>query len=283
MSRRGVSSLGLAVALVGLAAAPSAALRDPASRAAMLELGRSVYDTYCVGCHGEKGDGRGPAAPMLLVKPRDFTKGVFKFRTTPNGTLPTDDDLFRTITRGINRTAMPSFRLVPDRERWAVVEYVKSFFPDWQKRGAGEPIYLPPPPADLSSRARVRRGRELYEMLACYRCHGQKGLGDGPSAKTLDPDVWGHPQKPFNFTKGALKSGASPVDVYRTFMTGLNGTAMPSYGDIFAEPDGESIREGDAWNLVAYILSLREEGRTHAGRSHAGRSRAGRGGKEQRS
>ena len=33
-------------------------------------------------------------------------------------------------------------------------------------------------------------------------------------------------------------------------MTGVGGTAMPSYADIFAEPDGENIREGDAWNLV---------------------------------
>ncbi len=32
---------------------------------------------------------------------------------------------------------------------------------------------------------------------------------------------------------------------------------MPSYADIFAEPDGENIREGDAWNLVSYVLSLR--------------------------
>jgi hypothetical protein len=67
-------------------------------------------------------------------------------------------------------------------------------------------------------------------------------VGDGPSARTLPPDTWGNPQKPFNFTKGGLKSGGEPQDVYRTFMTGLNGTAM-LYGDIFAEPDGESIKE----------------------------------------
>jgi hypothetical protein len=40
-------------------------------------------------------------------------------------------------------------------------------------------------------------------------------------------------------------------------MTGVDGTAMPSYAEIFAEPDGENVREGDAWNLVAYVLSLR--------------------------
>ena len=39
-------------------------------------------------------------------------------------------------------------------------------------------------------------------------------------------------------------------------MTGVSGTAMPSYADIFSDPDGENIKVGDAWNLVSYILSL---------------------------
>jgi cytochrome c oxidase cbb3-type subunit 2 len=253
-----VFALLLAVpALVStLASAGEAASRDRAD----LALGRRVYDTYCVGCHGTDGDGAGPAARMLLVKPRDFTQGLFKFRSTPSGSLPTDEDLFRIVTRGVNRTAMPAFRLLPDQERWAVVAYVKSFYPAWAQSPPPSPIFLPAPPANLGATEAVARGRELYDMLDCGRCHGPSGLGDGPSARTLEPDSWGHPQKPFNFTKGSLKSGAEPVDVYRTFMTGLNGTAMPSYGDIFGDPDGESIREGDAWNLVAYILSLRTSG-----------------------
>jgi cytochrome c oxidase cbb3-type subunit 2 len=230
-----------------------------ATREGMRELGAEVYDTYCVGCHGPDGDGAGPAARMLLVKPRDFTKGLYKFRSTPNGTLPTDEDLLRIVTNGVNRTAMPPFHLVPEVERRAVVEYVKGFYPQWEEQGAGEPIFLPAAPDGLGSPESVARGRQLYEMLDCGQCHGASGRGDGPSSKTMAPDSWGNPQKPFDFTRGALKSGGAPVDVYRTFMTGLNGTAMPSYADVFAAPDGESIREGDAWNLVAYIISLRGE------------------------
>lgn len=252
--------LPAALAVAMLASALASAVHAAESRSAELALGRRVYDTYCVGCHGENGDGNGPAARMLLVKPRDFTSGIFKFRSTPSGALPTDADLFQIVTRGINRTAMPAFRLLPEQERRAVVAYVKSFFPEWEKGPAPAPIFLPLPPVDLGSKESVARGVELYGMLECGRCHGDTGLGDGPSAKTLEPDSWGHPQKPFNFTKGTLKSGGEPVDVYRTFMTGLNGTAMPSYGDIFGSPDGESIRDGDAWNLVAYILSLRSQG-----------------------
>jgi cytochrome c oxidase cbb3-type subunit 2 len=217
-----------------------------------------VFDSYCAGCHGVAGDGKGPAAAMLIVKPRDFTTGTYKFRSTPNGALPTDADLLRTVTHGVNRTSMPEWSLLPERERVAVVAYVKSFYPAWDEQGPGTPIAIPPPPSTVGSPESIARGRELYEMLECGQCHGATGHGDGPSAATLAPDVWGNPQKPFDFTKGALKSGAAAEDVYRTFMTGLNGTAMPSYADVFDSPDGESIKPGDAWNLVSYILSLRK-------------------------
>jgi cytochrome c oxidase cbb3-type subunit 2 len=226
--------------------------------------GREVYLRYCVGCHGENGDGRGPASEMLIVKPRDFTKGVFKFRSTPTGSLPTDEDLYKIITRGVYRTSMPDWTLLSERERLAVVQYVKGFYPEWQQRGAGVPIYVPPPPATLGSAESVARGRELYQMLECFACHGESGKGDGPSAGRLDPDLWGNPQKPFDFTKGQLKSGPTPQDIYRTFMTGVGGTAMPSYADIFDEPDGENIFPGDAWSLVSYILSLRQTPQTAA-------------------
>jgi cytochrome c oxidase cbb3-type subunit 2 len=245
-----------------LIAATALVLARPAHAGdVLLAEGREVYERYCAGCHGMAGDGRGPAADMLLVKPRDFTKGVFKFRSTPAGTLPTDDDLLRTITRGLARTSMPEWSLLPERERRALVAYVKTFVPDWSERGAGTVVAIPSPPATLGSAESVARGREVYALLECTTCHGEHGLGDGPSARTLPVDTWGNPQKPFNFTKGGLKSGGDPQDVYRTFMTGLNGTAMPSYGDIFDAPDGESIKEGDGWHLVSFVLSLRKERR----------------------
>ncbi len=221
--------------------------------------GKQVYEEYCIGCHGANGDGKGPAADMLIVKPRDFTKGIFKFRSTPSGTLPTDEDLYKIISRGVYRTSMPSWSLLSEHQRLAVIEYVKHFYPEWKERGPGTPIYVPPPPEWLGSEKSVKRGAELYDMLGCAACHGQTGEGNGSSAASLAPDAWGNPQKPFNFTLGNLKSGPTPQDVYRTFMTGVGGTAMPSFGDIFGEPDNESIFEGDAWNLVSYILSLRKK------------------------
>ena len=244
-------------ALIGLLAL--AVSRGVAAADDLAAEGRQVYERYCGGCHGTAGDGRGAAADMLLVKPRDFRKGVFKFRSTAAGTLPTDDDLYRTITRGLARTSMPEWSLLPERERRAVVAYVKSFVSDWGERGAGRVVPIPPRPATVGAPESIARGRTVFELLECATCHGAQGQGDGPSAKTLAPDTWGNPQKPFNFTKGRLKSGAAPEDVYRTFMTGLDGTAMPSYEDVFAAPDGESLFEGDAWHLVSYVLSLRKE------------------------
>src|SRR3990172_7977733 len=94
--------LALAVGLLLLA------LRGvPASASdALLARGRAVYEANCAVCHGERGDGAGHAAHMLSVQPRDFTRGLFKFRSTPSGVLPTDEDLLATVTRGLRWTAM---------------------------------------------------------------------------------------------------------------------------------------------------------------------------------
>jgi cytochrome c oxidase cbb3-type subunit 2 len=226
--------------------------------------GKLVYERYCIGCHGTLGDGNGPAARFLIVKPRDFTKGIFKFRSTPSGSLPTDEDLYRIISRGVYGTSMPEWSLLPERDRLAVVQYIKGFYPQWQQQGAGTPIYIPEPPATFGSPEAVARGQQLYALLECSACHGESGRGDGPSAATLDADAWGNKQRPFNFTKGRLHGGPTVKDIYRTFMTGVSGTAMPSYADIFGEPDGENIKEGDAWNLVSYIVSLRAAGQPAA-------------------
>ncbi len=259
--RPGRGGAALSLALVATMVGPGpvwAAELTPAKRAERA-LGRAQYATHCIGCHGPEGDGQGAAAAMLLVKPRDFTRGIFKFRSTPNGTLPTDADLMRTLVLGVSGTAMPGFPLVGERERLGLIETIKDFYPEWQTQGAGVPIVIPPVPSWLGSPAAVARGRSLYLDLDCGRCHGDGGRGDGPSARTLEPDVWGNPQKPFNFTKGSLRGGDSPEAVYRTFMTGINGTAMPSYADVFDNPDGEYIHRDDAWNLVSYILSLRRK------------------------
>src|ERR1700675_3445275 len=72
--------------------------------------GKQLYRRYCIGCHGPQGDGNGENATWIDPKPRDFTAAVFKCRSTPTGTLPTDDDLFNSVTRGFITTNMPAWK-----------------------------------------------------------------------------------------------------------------------------------------------------------------------------
>jgi cytochrome c oxidase cbb3-type subunit I/II len=213
--------------------------------AANRELGKEVFEAHCVGCHGERGDGAGPAATFLWPLPRDFTAGVFKFRTTPSGTLPTDGDLVRTITRGVRWTAMPTWHEVTEKERLAVVTYVKSLSKRW-KEDAPEAAFVIPPAPRATPQLLVE-GKALYERAKCAECHGEAGKGDGPSAATLKDD-FDRPIRPADFTRGELKAGATVADVYRTMTTGLDGTPMPSFAD--------TMTDAERWAISYYVLSL---------------------------
>ena len=115
--------------------------RKPKATPELVAKGKVVYEKRCGFCHGEKGDGNGPVADYLHPRPRDFTKGLYKFRTTKTGESPTDEDIFRTVSLGAPGTGMPAwaegtFRL-PEDELWQVVFYIKSFFEDFADLSAG--------------------------------------------------------------------------------------------------------------------------------------------------
>src|SRR5271155_1428194 len=105
--------------------------------------GLVLYRRFCVGCHGPAGDGNGENAQWIDPKPRDFTLAVFKCRSTPTGTLPTDDDLYKAVTRGFDYTNMPAWRPLTDQQRANLVAAVKSFSPRWLNEKAGTPITIP--------------------------------------------------------------------------------------------------------------------------------------------
>ena len=204
------------------------------------------YRRYCVVCHGPLGDGNGESFPWVDPKPRDFQLGIFKCRSTPTGTLPTDEDLFDTIARGLDRSNMPQWSTFTKQQRADLVAWVKHFSPRWANEKPGPPITIPPEPEVTAER--IKAGRDVYARVQCWKCHGVLGQANGPSASTLTDDQC-RPIQPFNFTEGARpKCGDTDKDIYRIFMTGLDGTPMPSFAD--------NIKPDEAWDLVFYLRSL---------------------------
>ena len=219
------------------------------------EMGKKVYQSYCVICHGAKGDGKGlvdvihrneKSGLTWSIFPRDFTVGTYKFRTTPTGCLPDDGDLMRIVTEGIPRSGMPSHEDVSKQDRENVIEYLKTLSPRWEEEDPCE-VIAAKKPQWVGSAKSIMAGEKIYKDMKCWECHGNQGRGDGTKANDLKDD-WGDKILPFNFTTGTLKRGSSPENVYLTFTTGLDGTGMPSYED--------SLNEEDRWNLVSYTLKL---------------------------
>ncbi len=85
---------------------------------------RGLYRQHCGHCHGVTGDGKGPTAPYLNPYPRDYRMGVFKFKGTPIGQKPRREDLHQTLVNGVSGTSMPSFKLLPESEVEALIDYV---------------------------------------------------------------------------------------------------------------------------------------------------------------
>ncbi|HEU5305671.1 MAG TPA: c-type cytochrome [Gemmatimonadales bacterium] len=229
-------------------------------------VGRDIFVMACVQCHGADGKGDGTVgatlSPRRAPQPRDFTSAEFKFRSTPSGQLPITADLFRTVTEGIrgprgamtiglrDHRIMPSFRHMPEEQRLEVIEYVKSLNHGFRDRPASTTIVVPAPP--FLTPERLARGKQLYADAECLACHGAGGRGDGPSAPTLK-DNRGLPIAATDLTRPErFKNGGRPEDVYRTLVTGLAGTPMPSYAD--------SLETDQVWNLAFYVRSLSRAG-----------------------
>lgn len=211
--------------------------------------GKADYRRYCTVCHGDLGDGNGESFSWVDPKPRNFQLGVFKCRSTPTGTLPTDEDLFDTIARGLDRSNMPQWSTFTKQQRADLVAWVKHFSPRFASEKPGEPIQIPPQPEVTAER--IKAGRDVFARMQCWKCHGVTGQANGPSAATLTDDL-GRPIQPFDFTEGARpKCGSSDKDLYRIFMTGLDGTPMPSFAD--------NVKPDEAWDLVFYLKTLKRE------------------------
>lgn len=255
--RRGIAVIAFALSLAArsLAADTNAPPFQPKlPDDSLWPQGRYVYQRNCLVCHGTYGDGRGDMGREFKPPPRNFGRGLFKYRSTPAGALPTDADLERTIRGGLAGTAMPVFSNLNSREIKSVIEYVKSFSSRWRHATNYAPaMVLPPMPAWFENEAhlksRVEKGRALFST-ACAACHGPDGSGRGATAKDLE-DSWGQPATPTDLRQSSLRSGRTLEAVYRVLLTGIDGTPMPSFA--------ETMTEEQRWELVAFIAQLRRD------------------------
>ncbi len=212
---------------------------------ALLARGRNIYLHMCVFCHGKDGNGGGAAVEFLYPWPRDFRKGIFKFRSTPTGSLPRDEDLYRTIIEGVPGTSMPAWAdAVSPEDTWALINLIKSFSPRFQNEPPGEPIKVSEPPE--ATPELLAKGKDLFTRQKCVDCHGDSLKGDGKFADSL-MDAWKHAVFVHDITNpNFFKGGHTPKEIFRTISTGLDGTPMRSYAD---------LSEEDRWALVLYIQS----------------------------
>jgi DMSO reductase family type II enzyme heme b subunit len=216
--------------------------------------GKATYDKWCAGCHGETGAGDGASAAYMLPRPRDFTRGVYKIRSTASGEIPTDADLRHVIDKGMPATAMPDWEsLLGERERDDLVAYIKSFYPQFS---SSRTTVVQIGNAPGSSDAAIADGRATYQKLECFKCHGQQGRGDGTSAPTLKDD-WDFPLRAADLTESwKFRGGSTVEEIYARLKTGLDGTPMPSFQEAI---ENKLITDEQLWHVAQYVRSLSPE------------------------
>lgn len=219
--------------------------------------GRAAYQQYCRPCHGEKGDGHGFSSVGLRPPPRDFTRPLFKFGHTPAPLLPPDAALERIIRKGLNGTAMLPWD-VSAEELHDVVQYIKTFSPDWRTVGQGQEVVPSPDPFGAARAAEAaKHGDKVFHEKGCASCHEQRDLKptdyclrwksaeycDLP-VRELPPDLRCDPLR-------NVYPDTELADVYSTVAAGIGGASMPTFKG--------ALPEEDLWGLAYYVRSLRAD------------------------
>ena len=213
---------------------------------------KGIFEKRCAWCHGWGGAGDGPAAEFLNPRPRDFTSGVFKYKTTPfDKTLASDEDIMRTIKEGLPGTSMPGWTdLLSEEDIKGLITYVKAF--------SGSDKTKETTQVDLgkqvsSSDESIKKGQELFKDR-CSECHGEEGRGN--ASKTLKTD-WGDRVWPRDLRKSwTLRRGADPKEIFTRISTGIAGTPMPSFAD---PANKKKLTEEERWNVVNFVKSIQSE------------------------
>jgi mono/diheme cytochrome c family protein len=217
------------------------ALLAPA--AASAETAATLYAKQCAVCHGDTGKGDGPAMGALHPRPRDFTTGVYKFRSTPSGTLPTLEDAVKSTRVGLAGTSMPGYaEILSPAEIESVSRTVLAMVPPERRPGNPIPLGSAPQPSPEI----MARGRDLFVGSGCAACHGPQGKAPAWRPAREDP---GGPGRPTALTEPwTFRGGSDRESVARRILTGIDGSAMPPLAGRLAPPE--------AWAIASYVTSL---------------------------
>ena len=120
--------LGLVAALLALAAVKKWEAPEEAKKVTnpvkatpeSIAKGKEIFAKACVVCHGEKGDGKGPAGAALNPPPANFTDK--KLMDTM-----TDGELFWKLSNGDGGAMAPQKNAYSDTDRWNLVNYLRTF------------------------------------------------------------------------------------------------------------------------------------------------------------
>ena len=250
--------IAVAVIILGIAGlwlslqTPVVEAIGPKSPTAQGSEGQRIYEERCAACHGVNGDGLGPGAERLFIKPRDFTRDEYKIKSTVGDEFPSREDLIKVISEGMPGSSMPGWEgVLTQAEIGEVTDYIQTFGRFFSQEGYGENVIDIPDRVDPSPES-IARGQELYEGdIECLKCHGPAGRGDGPSAFELTDNA-GYLIYPADLTQlWTFRGGSDPEDIYLRLRTGLTGSPMPAFAD--------ALSESETWDLVNYILSLSPE------------------------
>ena len=204
-------------------------------------LGERVYMERCALCHGPRGWGNGSAAPSLIPRPRDFTSGDYKYKSTPADEPPTEADLLAVVRDGLDASAMPYWGdVLSEEEMLAVVRYIRDLSVIADEDPAPAPINVPArPPRSAES---LTRGGTLYEDN-CAECHGPDGRGDWTPAPDDEPVRIRDLTAPWTF-----RGGSEPDQLWLRLTTGMRPGPMPDYA--------LTLTEEERWDIVGYVQSL---------------------------
>ncbi|MGL6076392.1 MAG: c-type cytochrome [Fimbriiglobus sp.] len=251
---------------------PSDKVGDYDTSSATLARGSQVYKRQCASCHSLTGSSRGPGEWMPF--PRDYRTGMFKSATTH--AKPSPVALARLIRQGVPGSVMQPYDLMTDADLRAVTAYVihlsqrgetelrvfkeladeeptaedfRKLAPEiaakvasaWQAAATPAPtnIILP---TDHDS---LRRGHKLFREATgagCISCHQAYGKED-----TFRYDSWGISVKLPDLTRGELRWGREPSDLFHRVRYGIPASGMPS---------NPNLSDADTLALAAFVAAM---------------------------